>query len=235
MFVKQLVNHRQRGHRVEQRGWRSAKSPAGEGRGRSAHPKPHLKTNPNSWKAGKTRRGSSWGAVPGWHTRPLDHFNTWDCFTKRSLSCEIGKKFSASWCCLTFYLRDGALSSCSKFPHWNSPKKPENWHSQKVKSHILNTDAANPHTNSKSSIHLVPKKPGMVIWSWKVVMQSLHNMERFMEWLTCYRRTQTLSWCWQGMQRKHLSTHLTSALSCLKLSMDLSALLDRGLYAGQPW
>lgn len=75
----------------------------------------------------------------------------------------------------------------------------------------------------------------MVIWSWKVVMQSLHNMERFMEWLTCYCRTQTLSWCWQGMQRKHLSTHLTSVLSCLKSSMDLSALLDWGLYAGQPW
>lgn len=56
---------------------------------------------------------------------------------------------------------------------------------------FLNTDTTNPCTNGASLIHLVPKKPGMVIWSWKVVMQSLHNMERFMEWLTCYRRTQS--------------------------------------------
>lgn len=35
MFVKQLVNHRQQGHRVEQRERHFAKTPAGKGRGRT--------------------------------------------------------------------------------------------------------------------------------------------------------------------------------------------------------
>lgn len=59
-------------------------------------------------------------------------------FTKHNVSCEIITKSFANWFCLTFYLRDGVLSPCFKFPHRNKPpKKSANWHSQKVKWHIF--------------------------------------------------------------------------------------------------
>lgn len=79
---------------------------------------------------------------------------------------------------------------------------------------FLNTDTTNPRRNGESLIHLVPKKPGMVIWSWKAVMQSLHNMERFMEWLTCYRRTP-----------KPVLVLAANAKETLKHTLDFSSLM----------
>lgn len=79
--------------------------------------------------------GSQMRTLPGWHNHQLDRCSTWFCCTKQS--CEVTKKFSANWCCLIFYLRDGALSSCSEFPPRNNPKKSENWHRQKAKLHIF--------------------------------------------------------------------------------------------------
>lgn len=44
---------------------------------------------------------------------------------------------------------------------------------------FFRTHTANPCMHTGRVIHLMPKNPGIIISSWRVVMKSLHNMERF--------------------------------------------------------